>query len=599
MKIDHLPMINLKFFPQKIWFFLIKSFFGLIIFVNFARADEVLQHNSSTNFQHGISIFGDLKYSQDFKNLDYVDINAKKGGEVHFGVEGGYNSFNNFILKGIGAEGLNYLYDSLMEGTEDEIGSRYGLIAKEAKLSKNRLTLEFKLRENAFFHDGKNISADDVIFTFNKLITDGHPSYKMSFRDVENVEKIGKFHVKFNFKNADNRNLPLIIASLPILPKHFYEKNDFSKSSLTIPIGSGPYKIKDFVANRYVAYERNKNYWGANLPINIGRYNFDKIIFDYYRDNNVLIEAFKAQKYDFRQENVARNWANAYNIKAVENGEIIKREIEHEMPAPTQVFILNLRKNQFQNFALRKAITQVFDFEWLRDHIFYGSYKRNESYFTNSEFAFTNFKLPKTTGDGINRQNIIIAQKILADAGYQIIDQKLIDPMTKKAVSIEFMIDQKAFEMVVAPYLKNLKKLGIDAKMRFVEENQFQTRINNFDFEVMVGVYPQNIIPGSELYGYFHSSQKDIKGSRNLAGLDDKYVDELVEKISSAQTKDQLKYFCKKLDKYLLENYFAILQWHNNKHRVLYRDIFEFPKTSPKYSLAIDSWWLKPSKLQN
>jgi microcin C transport system substrate-binding protein len=419
----------------------------------------------------------------------------------------------------------------------------------------------------------------------------------MSFRDVENVEKLGKFHVRFNFKNANNRNLPLIIASLPILPKHFYEKNDFSKSSLTIPIGSGPYKIKDFVANRYVAYERNKNYWGASLPINIGRYNFDKIIFDYYRDNNVLIEAFKAQKYDFRQENVARNWANAYNIKAVENGEIIKREIEHEMPAPTQVFILNLRKTQFQNHALRKAITQVFDFEWLRDHIFYGSYKRNESYFTNSEFAFKDFKLPKTAGDGINRQNIIIAQKILAAAGYQIIEQKLIDPITKKPVSIEFMIDQKAFEMVVAPYIKNLKKLGIDAKMRFVEENQFQTRINNFDFDVMVGVYPQNIIPGSELFGYFHSSQKNIKGSRNLAGLDDKYVDDLVEKISSAKTKEQLKYFCKKLDKHLLENYYAILQWHNNKHRVLYRDIFEFPKTLPKYSLAIDSWWIKPQFL--
>jgi len=564
-----------------------------IFLVNFAQATELLQHKSINGYSHGISLFGDLKYPQNFQALDYVNQNASKGGEIRYGVEGGFNSLNNFILKGIPAQGLSLIYDNLAESVDDEMGSRYGVVANGIKISNDRLKMDFILRRNVYFHDGVNATADDVIFTFNKLISDGHPSYKMSLRDVKNVEKIDKYSVRFNFKNNRNRNLPLLVASLPILPKHFYTLNDFSKSSLNIPLGSGPYKIKEFVANRTIVFERVKNYWGANLPINRGRHNFDKIIYDYYRDNNVLVEAFKAQKYDIRIENIARNWANMYNIKAVENGEIIKREIEHQMPAPTQVFILNLRQNKFQDIVLRKALTQVFDFEWLREHIFYGSYTRNQSYFTNSDYGYKDFLLPHTKGDGFNRQNIVKAQSDLASAGYKIIDNQLISPLDSKPIEIEFLIDQKAFEMVIAPFIKNLKKLGIKAKMRFVDENQFQTRVNNFDFDVIVGVIPQSIVPGSELFAYFHSSQKNIKGSANLSGLDDKLVDDLVEKIASAKTKNALKILCKKLDKHLLENYYLIPQWHNNKHRILYRNIFEFPKNPPKYSLSLDSWWVK------
>ncbi len=543
----------------------------------------------------GISTFGDLKYPKNFQHFDYVNPNAPKGGEVKFGAEGGFNSLNNFILKGIPASGLSYLYDSLTEGSEDEISSRYALVAENVRISPDKSWIEFQLNKKARFHDGVSIDADDVIFTFNKLISEGHPSYKMLFREVSEVKKINTHLVKFFFKKNHNRDLPLLVASLPVLPKHYYDSVDFSKTNLQPPLGSGPYKIKEVKPNRSITFERVKDYWAKDLPVNRGRYNFDKITYDYYRDNNVLIEAFKSQKYDLRQENIARNWANSYNIEAIKNGEIIKREIKHGLPAPMQTFVLNLRRDKFQNQALRQAMTYAFDFEWLREHIFYSSYERTESYFANSEFGYKNFHLPKANGDGFNRDNLLQARQILLNAGYKFSKGKLIDPKTNQKILVEFLIDSQAFEMIIAPFVKNLRKLGIEAKMRLVEENQYQTRVNNFDFDVITGMFGQATIPGDELFAYFHSSQKDIKGGRNLSGLNDKTIDELVEKISRAKNKNELQNLTSDLDQRLLENYYTIPEWHNNTYRILYRDIFEFPKTQPKYSLALDSWYFRQS----
>ncbi len=542
------------------------------------------------NFSHGISVFGDLKYPKNFSHLDYVNPSAPKAGVAKFASEGSFNSLNQFILKGIPAEGLSYLYDSLMEGADDEISSRYGLVAEGVRLDEDGM--EFKLRQNAFFHDGKQITADDVVFTFNILVKEGHPSYKMVFREVKKVDKIDKFRVKFFFSKNHNRNLPITIASMVVLPKHYYEKVDFAKTTLTPPLGSGPYKIKEIKAGKSIVYVRNENYWAKNLPINRGRYNFNQISFDYYRDNNVLIEAFKAERYDFRVENIARNWANAYNIQAVKDGKIIKTEARHHLPSPMQAFVLNLRKQKFQDLALRKAITYAFDFEWLQKHIFYNSYKRTESYFANSEFAYKGFSLPKSNGDGFNRQNIIEAKKILDQAGYYVLDGQLFSK-NGELIEIEFLINSPAFEMVIAPFVKNLKKLGIVAKVRLIEENQYQTRVNNFDFDVIVGVFGQALIPGNELFGYWHSSQKNVKGSHNLSGLDDKIVDRLIEKIIHAKERAELRNLCQKLDKRMLENYYLIPEWYSDSYRILYRDIFAMPKTMPSYSIAIDSWWIK------
>lgn len=547
----------------------------------------------NAGFDHGISTFGELKYAKNFQHFDYVNPNAPKKGQVKFGVNGTFNSLNPFILKGISAAGISYIYDSLTEGADDEISSRYGLIAEGVKLSQDKLSLSFVLRKIARWQDGKHITADDVIFTFNKLIKDGHPSYKMLYRDVKEVIKINSHQVKFIFKNNKNRDLPVILASMQILPKHYYENHDFDKSSLQIPLGSGPYKIIEVEAGKSITYQRNSNYWGKDLPVNRGRYNFDKITYDYYRDNNVLIEAFKAKKYDLRQENVARNWANSYNIEAIKNGEIIKKEISHSLPGSVQAFIFNLRKEKFQNLELRKAMNYAFDFEWLKSHIFYNSYQRINSYFPNSVFGYKGFAMPKSDGDGFNRKNLLKAQEILAKAGYKIIDQKLIDPKTGKQLKIEFLIDSESFQMIVAPFIKNLEKLGIAANVRFVEENQYQTRVNNFDFDIIVGVFGQSLIPGSELFSYWHSSQKNVKGSQNISGLDNKKIDKLVEEISKAKSKKQINQLCQEFDEEMLKNYYTILQWYNNTYRILYRDIFAMPKITPKYSLATDAWWIK------
>ena len=346
-----------------------------------------------------------------------------------------------------------------MEASDDEISARYGLIAEGIKFSANKSELTFKLRQSARWHDGQPITADDVVFTFNKLITDGHPTYKMAFREVEKVVKIIQSEVKFIFKSNYSRDLPVMVASLQILPQHYYSKVDFSKTTMVPPLGSGPYKIAAIDAGKSITFERDPNYWAKNLPVNRGRYNFDKITYDYYRDNNVLIEAFKAGKYDLRQENVARNWANSYNIDAVKNGKIIKKEIINKLPAPAQTFVLNLRRDKFKRLELRKALNYAFDFEWLKDHIFYGAYKRTESYFPNSIFGYKKFNLPKSNGDGFNRTNLIQAKNLLSAAGYKVIDGKLIDPATGEQLTIEFLIDSNAFQMIISPFVKNLEIL--------------------------------------------------------------------------------------------------------------------------------------------
>ena len=479
-----------------------------------------------------------------------------------------------------------------MISSDDEISTFYPLIAKSVKLADDKKSIEFLLNDKAIFHDGVKITADDVIFSFETLIAKAHPVYKIAFRDVLKVVKINKYHVKFFFKNNQSRDLPVLVASLPILPKHYYQKIEFEKTTLQFPLGSGPYKIKEAKPNTSITYERVKDYWAKDFPVNKGRYNFDEISYDYYRDNNILVEAFKSLKYDLRQENIARNWASSYNIDAVKNGEIIKTEIKHELPAPMQSFVFNLRKEKFRDLNLRKAMTYAFDFEWLKKHIFYNSYNRTESYFANSQFSYKGFDLPESDYSGFNRKNLLIAKDILKNAGYKIIDGWLFDKNGKK-IEVEFLIAQQSFEMVIAPFVKNLRKLGIDAKTRFIEENQYETRVNNFDYDIIVAVFGQSLIPGDELFSYFHSTQIDVKGSKNFIGLNNKKIDNLVEKISQTQDRKNLINLCQSLDKELLENYYVIPQWYNSSYRVLYRDIFAMPKIKPKYSLAIDSWWIK------
>ncbi len=573
----------------------------------------------AAEFRHGISIFGDLKYPPNFKHFDYVNPNAPKGGAVKYGAEGTFNNLNPFILKGIAAAGMEMNFDSLMESSADEISSKYGLIAKSVKLSDNKKSLIFHLRQIARFSDGSKITADDVVFSLNILKEKGHPSYALIYRDVLEVKKINDYKVKFIFKNGENRELPLMVASLPIFSKKYYTDHQFDKTTFNPPLGSGAYKVTKVDAGKSITFERVKNYWAKDLPVNKGRYNFDKITYDYYRDNNVLVEAFKAGAYDFRQENIARNWENAYNIDKVKNGEIIKKEIKHSLPAPMQAFVFNLRKEKFQNHNLRAAIALSFDFEWVKDKIFYGSYKRTNSFFSNSEFGssglpskaelkilnrFKNqipqqvfnkeFQLPKTDGSGFSRSSLLQAKALLESSGYIIKNQKLIDPKTKQPIEFEFLINSKAFQMVIAPMIRNLATLGIKAKIRLVDENQYQNRLKNYDYDMIVNIFGSGMVPGDEQFSYWHSSQKDMIGGNNLVGVSNKAVDYLVEKISRSKNKNELKTLTKCLDRILLANFYVIPQWHNQTYRILYKNKFIMPDRQPAYSLALDSWWIKP-----
>ncbi|MFT6386257.1 MAG: microcin C transport system substrate-binding protein [Rickettsiales bacterium] len=601
-------------------FFLKLAIYCLLIFFYLFVGNSFAGEKNS-DFSHGISIFGDLKYPQNFTHFDYVNPSAPKNGQIKYGVEGTFNSLNPFILKGIPASGMNMNFDTLMIRSADEVSSKYGLIAKSAKISKDKKSLTFLLRKIARFHDGSKISADDVVFSFNILKEKGHPSFAMVYRDVAEVKKIGDYEVKFIFKNGKNRELPLSVASLPIFSKNYYSisKNPvFDKTTFEVPLGSGAYKVLDIYAGKSITYQRVENYWARDLPVNRGRHNFDKITYEYYRDNNVLVEAFKAGEYDFRQENISRNWANSYNIDKVKNGQIIKKEIDHNLPAPMQSFVFNLRKEKFQNLILRKAIALSFDFEWVREKIFYGSYARNSSFFGNSEFGSSGlpspeelkildnfqgqipesvfndeFKLPKSDGSGFSRKTLIEARDLLESAGYFVKDKKLIDPKTNQPVEFEFLINSKSFQMVISPMIKNLKILGIKAGIRLVDENQYLNRLKDYDYDVIVNVFGSSTAPGDEQFSYWHSSQKDIVGGNNLAGVENEAVDYLVEKISTSKNKNELKVFTKSLDRILLNSFYVIPQWHSSVYRILYQNKFAMPANSPPYSLALDSWWVR------
>lgn len=551
---------------------------------------------ANNDFKHGISIFGDLKYSAGFKNFDYVNPNVKKGGVVKLAAKGSFNSLNPFILKGIAPSGINYIYDTLMESSSDEISAMYPLVASAVKISANGRRITFLIDKRAKFSDGVKITADDVVFSYDTLKEKGHPSYRILYQDVVSVKKISSRAVSFQLKSNKNRKLPLILASLPILPQHFYQNRKFDQTNSDIPVGSGPYIVKSVKPGKSIIYGRNKNYWAKNLPVNKGSYNFNEIQYDYYLDEKIMIEAFKAGNFDVRQENVARNWANSYNIDKVKNGQIIKKKIKHGLPSAMQTFAFNLRREKFQDINLRKAMVYAFNFDWLKKHIFYGSYSRTNSYFANSEFSYNDknskkLELPIFDENDFGRSNLLKAKKILDDSGYVVIDGKLISPKTKKPIELEFMISSRSFEMIIAPFIDNLRKLGIKATMKLTEENQYLLRLRNFDYDVIVTVFPPALIPGSNLMSYWHSSQVDVKGSQNYSGLRNKYIDGLVEKITKAKNKRQLVRLCKKFDKYMLENHYTIPQWYLDSYRILYKKGLKQPKISPKYSLGFDTWY--------
>ena len=568
---------------------------------------------------HAVAMHGQPKYGSDFKHFDYVNASAPKGGDVKLATTGSFDSFNSFIIKGEAADGLSRIYDTLLTSSADEAFTTYGLLAESVETPEDRSWVQFVLRKQARWHDGKPVTADDVIWTFNTLVKKGQPFYRYYYGSVEKVEKIDGRTVKFSFKPGENRELPLIMGQLTVLPKHYWQDRDFSKTTLDAPVGSGAYKIDSFEAGRFVKYRRVDDYWGRELPVNVGRDNFDTIRYDYYRDATVQVEAFKAGEFDYRAENSSKNWATAYDFPAFTKGLVKKDEIKHNRGAGMQGYVFNTRRDLFTDARVRQSLAGAFDFQWSNRNLFYGQYKRTRSYFDTSELSakgppgkeeleilepyrgripdqvFTKeYNPPKTKGDGRIRSNLKISDALLKEAGWIIKDKKRINAETGKALEFEILLISPALERVTLPFVKNLERLGVKARVRTVDTAQYLRRLETFDFDMITFVWGQSLSPGNEQRGFWGSEAARQNGSRNFIGINNPVIDELVEKLISAPDRESLVTRTRVLDRVLQWGHYVIPHWHLDYDRLVYWNKFRKPEVTPLQGTQFSTWWIDP-----
>ena len=573
------------------------------------------------NIAHAIAMHGEPKYPDSFQYVDYANPDAPKGGKIILSSTGSYDSFNPFILKGTAAAGIGNLYETLTTGSSDEAFTEYGLIAKTIEWPDDRSWVAFTIREEAVWHDGKKISPEDVIWTFNTLMEKGHPFYKYYYGDVVEVIQENDNKVRFNFKGNTNLELPLIVGQLPVLPKHYWTNKNFEETSMDIPIGSGPYKIKNFDAGRTITYELDSDYWGKNIPIKKGTENFGVIQYEYYKDRSIEREAFKSGDIDLFSENTSKDWATSYDTPAVQNGLIKKELIEHQNPQGMQGFAFNTRKEIFEDKRVREALSYAFDFEWTNKNLFYNAYKRTNSFFENSELASSGvpsgeeldllndyrellpqklfqeeYNPPKTDGSGFMRKELQEATKLLQDAGWELQEGKLINKKSGSKFEFELLLVSPAFERIVLPFKDNLAKLGIDVSVRTIDSAQYQNRLDGFDFDMIVSTFSQSLSPGNEQRNFWGSDAAKTNGSRNIIGISNEVIDSLIEKVISAKDREDLIVTTRALDRVLLWNHYVIPQWHISAYRTLYWDIFDKPSVRPKYSLGTNTWWVVTDK---
>ena len=573
------------------------------------------------NIAHAIAMHGEPKYPDSFQYVDYANPDAPKGGKIILSSTGSYDSFNPFILKGTAAAGIGNLYETLTTGSSDEAFTEYGLIAKTIEWPDDRSWVAFTIREEAVWHDGKKISPEDVIWTFNTLMEKGHPFYKYYYGDVVEVIQENDNKVRFNFKGNTNLELPLIVGQLPVLPKHYWINKNFEETSMDIPIGSGPYKIKTFDAGRTITYELDSDYWGKNIPIKKGTENFGIIQYEYYKDRSIEREAFKSGDIDLFSENTSKDWATSYDTPAVQKGLIKKELIEHQNPQGMQGFSFNTRKEIFEDKRVREALSYAFDFEWTNKNLFYNAYKRTNSFFENSELASSGvpsggeldllndfrellpqklfqeeYNPPKTDGSGFMRKELQKATKLLQDAGWELQEGKLINKKSGSKFEFELLLVSPAFERIVLPFKDNLAKLGIDVSVRTIDSAQYQNRLDGFDFDMIVSTFSQSLSPGNEQRNFWGSDAAKTNGSRNIIGISNEVIDSLIEKVISAKDREDLIVTTRALDRVLLWNHYVIPQWHISAYRTLYWDIFDKPSVRPKYSLGTHTWWVDADK---
>jgi len=595
-----------------------RIFLSFIFFLFFSNSFAIEKLENA----HAISMHGSPKYSKNFKNFDYVNFDAPKGGSIKLHQIGSFDTLNNFILKGSPVVNLSQVHDSLLTQSFDEPFTMYGLVAESISVPEDRSWVIFKIRKEAKFHDGNPIRVKDVIWTLNTLKEKGHPFFKFYYGNIKTAEKISDNEVKFIFQGERNLELPLIIGQMKILSKKYWE-DKFEDVLLESPVGSGPYRVKNFKAGRTIEFERVDDYWGKNLSVNKGRFNFQKVIIEYFRDATVALEAFKSSDYDFRQENQAKRWANAYNFTAIKNGHVKKESVKHEIPTGMQGFFINTRKEIFKDRVVRKALNYAFDFEWTNKILFFDQYKRTGSFFSNSDLAasdlpskeelelldpFKNqlpneifntiYENPINDGSGDLRKNLRIADKLLYESGWIIKDGKRINESTGMPLKFTILLVSPEFERIALPYARNLKKIGIETKVRTVDSAQYERRLEDFSFDMTVVSLGQSLSPGNEQKDFWSSTTAQINGSRNYAGVSSPAVDFLIDKVIAAKNRESLISATRALDRVLLWGYYVVPHWHIQNFRIAYWDKFGQPKINPKYDLGLDTWWYDNDKIK-
>ncbi|MFM9939106.1 MAG: extracellular solute-binding protein [Hyphomicrobiaceae bacterium] len=572
--------------------------------------------------RHSITTFGDAKYMPDFKHFDYVNPNAPKGGRLTTVGPPGFDSFNPFVLKGSASIGLGLMFDSLMEGSADEPDSYYGLIAASAEIAKDGKSVVFKLRPEARFSNGTPINSADVVWTLATLKEKGHPRYNIVYRDIAKVEAIDKLTVRFSFQGELTRDLPQLAAGLTVLSKDA----GFPENSLVPMIGSGPYLIDSFEKDRYIQYKRRPDYWAKDLPVNRGRYNFDELRFESFRDRNAELEALKTGTMDLREEFTAKDWVTAYEVDAVKSGKIQRLTLPDERPSGTQGFFINTRRAKFADVRVRRALDMAFDYEWTNKNLFYSLYTRTQSYFENSDMKAKGspspeelallepfraklpaavfgpvYEPPKTDGSGNDRRNLREAQKLLQEAGWKL------DPTTKsgarvkndkgETLDVEFLITSPTMERIIGPYIRQLEAIGINATIRRVDPAQYEARAKSYDFDIVVSRFVMNLTPGNELLTYMSSDSATAQGSQNLAGIKDPVVDAILEKIIGARSRPELLTAARALDRVLRAGNYWVPHWYKGSHHIAHWDKFSRPEVKARYGLGVlDTWWYDATK---
>lgn len=574
--------------------------------------------------RHGLSAFGDLAYPPDFSHFAYVNPDAPKGGSFSLIGWGGvltFNSLNAYILKGDAAQGMELTFDTLMVRAQDEPDAMYGLVAESADLADDKRSVTFTLRPEARFSDGSPLTAEDVAFSFEILKSKGHPIFRQTLRDVEKVEVLGPHALRYSFSGDLVRDLPLTVAALPIFSRRYYESRPFDETTLEPPLGSGPYMVADVKQGRTITYRRDPDYWGKELPVNRGRWNFDEIRFEYFRDRTAAMEAFKAGAYDFREEFTSKVWATEYDFPAVADGRVKRETLADETPSGTQGFFLNTRRPVLADKRVRQALALAFDFEWTNKNLFYSLYQRTRSYFENSpmkaegapdaaerailerlgvdvppEALGEAVSPPVGDGSGQDRRLLRQAARLLEEAGWNIKGGIRVNEKGEP-LRLEILMFEPTFERVNAPFIKNLKLLGIDAAMRIVDPAQFERRVKSFDFDITTQRYGMALTPGVELRSYFGSEAAATEGSLNLSGIADPAVDALIEKVIGAKSRDELTVAARALDRVLRAGRYWVPHWYKASHHIAYWDKFSRPAMKPKYDRGVlDTWWYDEEK---